>query len=159
MRHPSLPNRSPPAVPSHHRPRQDLCQCRKVLQQAKLNHHSRRIEYKDDSNDGQWQKQLRLAPRRLRTSWRSTALNLRWLIVLESFFLSVEDDLDNLYGRLLEVLRGDHKRTYYLVQHARHSCFGLVQCANNPDRVIGLFEYMDKLLPSVPVPIIVSSSL
>ncbi|CAF1036981.1 unnamed protein product [Rotaria magnacalcarata] len=59
------------------------------------------------------------------------------------------NNFEELYFRLLSMINQDTNRVYYLMKHARHSCFGLVQIAMNDDQLMDLFKYLNNFLPSI----------
>ncbi|CAM4748408.1 unnamed protein product [Rotaria magnacalcarata] len=63
--------------------------------------------------------------------------------------LSWLNNFEELYFRLLSMINQDTNRVYYLMKHARHSCFGLVQIAMNDDQLMDLFKYLNNFLPSI----------
>ncbi|CAF1037623.1 unnamed protein product [Rotaria magnacalcarata] len=59
------------------------------------------------------------------------------------------NNFEELYLRILSMINQDTNRVYYLMKHARHSCFGLVQIAMNDDQLVDLFKYLNNFLPSI----------
>ena len=58
-------------------------------------------------------------------------------------------DPNDLYQTLILIVNKDYKRFYYLVQHARHNCLGLIQLANSTDRIVRIFALMNDIIPLV----------
>ncbi|CAF2933474.1 unnamed protein product [Rotaria sp. Silwood2] len=56
------------------------------------------------------------------------------------------NNFEELYVRILSVIKEDNNRVYYLMKHARHSCFGLVKVTKNDDQLLALFKFLDDFL-------------
>ena len=73
----------------------------------------------------------------------------------------VAADPNDLYQKLILIVNKDYKRFYYLVQHARHNCLGLIQLMNTTDQIIRIFALMNDIIPLVlindPIPSMNSS--
>ena len=71
----------------------------------------------------------------------------RFTLSLKFFLVILKGDCDELYEKIVAALDGNHKRSYFLFQNARHSCFGLIEFMNSTDRVVGLFQYLNETSP------------
>ena len=56
---------------------------------------------------------------------------------------------EEMYARLLQVLKEDSNRLYMLMKHARHTCYGLSQLVHNDEQLVNLFIFLDSFLARV----------
>ncbi|CAF3415609.1 unnamed protein product [Rotaria sp. Silwood2] len=136
-------NNNPPSLSSHSNDSESIKSSASVEEHSRL--HSDTI-----SKDSQMAKKNKVIERKLEDQV-TKAVSEQHTFLCKEFLRKHywSNNFEELYLRILSMINQDTNRVYYLMKHARHSCFGLVQITMNDDQLMDLFKFLNNFLPSI----------